>query len=272
MSTFRVATNFNIDIEFPTPPFHKRLLAWVLDMVVLIFYVVVASRLYVAISDDLDFTEKGMVVRWALSMLLVLPFLLYHVVLEATMNGQSIGKKIMGLKVVSEAGGRPSLGQFIIRWLIRTSDYMLLIIIVVISVMSSYGMGVGTEMYMALLGSVSLLVTDLILVNSRRQQRLGDILAHTVLIDLRNRSKITDTVFLEVADDYVPQFPEIMRLSDRDMNALKSIIDASRKHRDHDMALMAAEKIKAHLKIETDLPPESFLQVLLKDYNYLSTK
>jgi hypothetical protein len=33
---------------------------------------------------------------------------------------------------------------------------------------------------------------------------------------------------------------------------------------------MAAEKIKAHLKIETGMEPEAFLEVLLKDYNFLS--
>ena len=31
-----------------------------------------------------------------------------------------------------------------------------------------------------------------------------------------------------------------------------------------------AEKIKSHLKIDTYLEPEDFLEVLLKDYNYLS--
>ena len=106
--------------------------------------------------------------------------------------------------------------------------------------------------------------------NTKKQQRLGDILAHTVLIDTKERGKITDTVFLEVEESYVPQFPQIMQLSDRDINSLKGIIDAARKHKDHHMASMAAEKIKAHLKIDTYLEPEDFLEVLLKDYNYLS--
>ncbi len=38
------------------------------------------------------------------------------------------------------------------------------------------------------------------------------------------------------------------------------------------MASNAAEKIKNHLKIESDLSPFEFLEILLKDYNYLSTK
>ena len=82
--------------------------------------------------------------------------------------------------------------------------------------------------------------------------------------------KISDTVFLDVADNYIPQFPQIMYLSDRDINSLKGIIDAVRKHKDYNMAWNAAEKIKSHLKIDTNMEPVMFLEVLLKDYNYLS--
>ena len=38
------------------------------------------------------------------------------------------------------------------------------------------------------------------------------------------------------------------------------------------MAEAACYKIKNHLKIDSNMPPFDFLDVLLKDYNYLSTK
>ncbi len=270
MSKVLVATNFNIDIEFTAPSFGRRLLSWMVDMIVLIIYVIVAFRFYAWVLGNMSYSENNAVAEWALRMVLFLPFILYHVVLEATMNGQSIGKKIVGIKVVSENGGRPSLGQLIIRWAIRTGDYMLIMILAVIITLGNNGVQLGTEMWTAVTLAFLLLVVDLILVNTRKQQRLGDILAHTVLIDTKNSSKITDTVFLEVSNEYVPQFPQIMRLSDRDMNSLKGIIDAARKHNDYNMAFTAAEKIKAHLNIQTHLEPQEFLQVLLKDYNYLS--
>lgn len=264
MSTVRIATNFNIDIEFTAPPFYRRLFAWLIDLIILIFYTVVAFRFLRWIGEGTDY--DGMMM-WALSLVMTLPFLLYHVVMEATMNGQSIGKKIMGMKVISENGGRPSISQLIIRWLIRTSDYTLIIIIILIPYVQFY----GPQVYWGIAGAVGLLIADLFLVNTRKQQRLGDILAHTVLINTKQKEKITDTVFLDVSEKYVPQFPQIMHLSDRDINSLKGIIDTARKHKDHNMALMAAEKIKAHLKIDTHHEPEDFLEILLKDYNYLST-
>ena len=270
MSKVLVATNFNIDIEFTAPSFGRRLLAWILDMVVLFFYLLVAGRLLSAIGDGLDLSVKNAVMMDALNWLFRLPVLFYHLIMEATNNGQSIGKKIMGIRVVSENGGRPSLGQLIIRWFIRTADNMLAAIIYILATLSSYGLQLSSEAWAALSLAFGLLVTDLILVNTRKQQRLGDILAHTVLIDTKQKNRITDTVFLEVADEYVPQFPQIMRLSDRDMNSLKGIFDTARKHNDYNMAYTAAEKIKSHLNIQTGMEPLSFLEVLLKDYNYLS--
>lgn len=265
MSIVRVATHFNIDIEFTAPPFYRRLFAWAIDIVVQVFYLIVALKFLGFVANDMRNDDNNVKI-WAVSLLLLLPFLLYHVVLEVTMNGQSIGKKLMGIKVISENGGKPSVGQFIIRWFIRTSDYN----IVIILMLMQYARYFGPQVYWGVVGVLCLLITDLVLVNTRKQQRLGDILAHTVLINTRQGEKITDTVFLDVSSHYVPQFPQIMQLSDRDINALKGIIDTTRKHKDSQMAYLAAEKIKGHLKIETNLEPEEFLNVLLKDYNFLS--
>ena len=117
---------------------------------------------------------------------------------------------------------------------------------------------------------MALLVTDIILVNSRKQQRLGDLLAHTILIKTKQKTSIDDTIFLQVAEGYTASFPQVMQLSDRDINALKSILDAAKKHGDYNLALNASEKIKAHLHIDTSLSPFDLLEILLKDYNYLA--
>jgi hypothetical protein len=119
---------------------------------------------------------------------------------------------------------------------------------------------------------MGLFFTDVILVNaSKKNQRLGDMLAHTLLIKANQKHSIQDTVFLNIADNYKPSFPQVMQLSDRDMNSLKSILDTAKKRGDFNLAAMATEKIKNHLKIETNLSPFDFLEILLKDYNYLST-
>jgi uncharacterized RDD family membrane protein YckC len=262
MSIIRVTTNFNIDLEFEAAPFHKRLFAWVLDTIVLIIYIIVAARFLNWFAK-----ERGDETVWAVFMLLIIPYLTYHLVCEIMMNGQSIGKRIMRIRVVNENGGQPSIGQYVIRWLIRTSDYMVVVIILFAPIAAR----AGDFSFVWKVGiPLGLLFIDVILVNSKKQQRLGDLLAHTLVINTTKKESISDTVFLDVEHSYVPSFPQVMQLSDRDINALKGILDTAKKRHDYNLAEMASQKIKSHLKIDTPLSPYDFLETLLKDYNYLS--
>lgn len=267
MSTIKIATNFNIDLEFTSAPFHKRLIAWALDLILQVFYLIIAARFLKWLMLHMNNSRDNDYNLWAIVLLLLLPFLLYHVVCEITMNGQSIGKKLMNIQVVNENGGRASISQLIIRWLIRTSDYMLLLIILY----APYAMMFGGKFFSAIAASVLLLVTDVILVNtSQKNQRLGDLLAHTILISTNQKSALEDTVFLQTEDSYVPQFPQVMQLSDRDINSLKGILDTAKRRGDYQLAERAAEKLKLHLGLQTTLTPFEVLEVLLKDYNHLS--
>lgn len=261
MSVIRIMTNFNIELEFPAAPFHRRLLAWIIDIVILFFY----ARLAAEILDSLRDNEQ---VFWALFIILIIPFLCYHLICEVFMNGQSFGKKIMGIRVVNENGGQPNMGQYVIRWIIRTSDLMAVVIILLAPIAFQGGDG---EFFWSMAIPMGLFLADIILVNvSKKNQRLGDMLAHTLLIRSSQKHSIQDTVFLTIEDSYKPSFPQVMQLSDRDINSLKSILDTAKRKGDFNLAAMATEKIKSHLKIETHLSPFDFLETLLKDYNYLS--
>ena len=105
-----------------------------------------------------------------------------------------------------------------------------------------------------------------------KSQRVGDLVAGTIIINTRNRATWQDTVFMEVDDNYQASFPEVMRLSDRDINTIKQIISTSSKSNDYTYAWRIAEKIKTILQVKSDLPPLEFMQLLLKDYNHLSGK
>jgi uncharacterized RDD family membrane protein YckC len=268
MSLIRVSTSFNLEIDFEAPAFHRRLFAWAIDLTVLVFYMLIANKLLSFLQGTMGRSDDAAYNNWALGLAVLLPFFLYHPVCEISMNGRSIGKRLMNLQVVNENGGKPAISQYIIRWLIRTSDYTVLIIIVYSGYLAVY----PTQFVSAIGGSLLLLLADIILVNSKKHQRLGDLLAQTIVIQINNRASIDDTIFLSVADGYTPSFPQVMRLSDRDINALKSISDTAKRNHDYDLAAHASEKIKAHLSIETSMSPFDFLEILLKDYNYLASR
>jgi uncharacterized RDD family membrane protein YckC len=248
MEKITIPTSFNIELEFETPEFHKRLFAWLTDLFILFAYYLIlinilssiANKHYSSSDDDLPFLYN----LSAVYLLLFLPLLMYHLVCELALNGQSIGKKLLGIKVISENGGRPAFYQYLIRWLLRPFDLFL-----------SFG-----------------LAGLLTVVNSKKNQRLGDLAAGTLVIKTKMETDINDTVFFELSDTYKPRFKEVMRLSDRDMNVIKGVLNNCKKYNNFDIAARTSEKVRTLLNIQDSEEPVEFLETLLKDYNYYSNQ
>ena len=235
MLAVKLDTGFNIEVEFPITPFHRRLFAWVIDMIVTWAYIYIFGRLLTAISPSWD--DKF----WRV-LLFVLPYLFYHLIMEIALNGQSIGKKAMNIKVITLEGGQPTFSQYFIRWMFRILDF-----------------GV---FYIPGFFSVIL---------SAKSQRVGDMVAGTIVIDTKPSTSWQDTIFTEVENTYKPRYQQVMQLTDKDINTLKGIIETVRKRNDHELAFRISERIQSRLNIRSDQEPYDFLVTLLKDYNYYST-
>jgi uncharacterized RDD family membrane protein YckC len=270
MSVIKVPTNFNIDVEFEIPEFYKRLIALILDFLVMFFYIKIAVVILESVQSNMSYSNDNLYnMHWLTVVVIWVPILSYHALLEITMNGQSVGKKLMSLRVVDENGGKASISQFVIRWLVRDTWFIMLLFMG----LGNDAQGKTGEAVFLIIAVVAFFFTDIALVvSSKKGQRIGDMLAKTILISTTNRGNIEETVFQEVADNYMPSFPQVMQLSDKDLNAVKSILETARRKGDFHMAEAACAKIKAHLKIESPLGPYDFLEILLKDYNYLSVK
>jgi uncharacterized RDD family membrane protein YckC len=236
MLAVKLDTGFNIEVEFPIAPFHRRLLAWIIDLLVLFSYLWIANLF---LNNTIG---SGWDRHLWLKTLYTLPYLLYHLVMEISMNGQSIGKKAMSIKVITLEGGQPSVSQYLIRWMFRLFDIGLFFIPAFFSV-----------------------------VLSERSQRVGDIVAGTIVIDTKASTSWQDTIFTEIETSYKPRYQQVMQLSDRDINTLKSIIETVRRKNDHELAFRIAERIQHKLQIQSNQDPLDFLQTLLKDYNYYAT-
>ena len=250
----KLDTGFNIEVEFPISPFARRMLAWVVDVVVILAYAWMGTRFL-----DYIFTPHWRFHEWA-EVLFSLPVIVYYPVCEITMNGQSIGKKAMAIKVITTDGGQPTISQFLIRWVFRSVDLPLWIFV---------GIREGALPWWF---SIFIFIGLGCVIASAKSQRLGDIVAGTIVIDTQTRTSWQDTVFTELDSNYLPKFPEVMRLSDKDINTLKSIIERVRKKDDYDLSMRISERIKMKLAIASDQDSLDFLETLLKDYNYYSTR
>jgi hypothetical protein len=113
----------------------------------------------------------------------------------------------------------------------------------------------------------------IIIASTKKSQRLGDVAANTVVVDTRSDYSVNDTVFMDINEEnYFVKFPEVLRLSDRDINTIKNVLDVSHKNRQHELCERVALKVQNILTIKTDMTSEDFLQKLLADYNYLATQ
>ncbi len=265
MSIIQINTAFNIDLEFDIAEFHKRLLAYLIDYALLIIYL---SVMKFVLYDGLNLDKENNI---GFDILLIsLPMFLYSLLCELWMNGQTIGKKIMGIRVISLEGGEPTLGQYILRWITKFYEWPFLFGYIFFSTWSFFGWTLfGYAFFTGMLG----LVVVITIAVTGKSQRLGDLAAGTVVVNTRSNLGIDDTIFMEVRKtDYKVAFPDVMRLSDRDINTIKSVVTQAGKTGNYDMCNRVAMKIKDVLKIQTDMHPDQFLEKLLEDYNYLATK
>ena len=108
---------------------------------------------------------------------------------------------------------------------------------------------------------------------SPKSQRLGDIVAGTVVVNTHTSLTVDDTIFMDINHtNYKVKFPEVMRLSDRDINTIKNVLRQTAKTNQYDMCNRVAMKVQTVLRVSTDMYANDFLEKILEDYNYLSTK
>ena len=181
------------------------------------------------------------------------------------MNGQTVGKKLLSIRVISLEGGEPTFGQYLLRWITKFFEWPFLFGYIAFS-------NSNVLIYTFITGLFGIAVVIIISI-SPKNQRLGDMAAGTVIVNTKSALTVADTVFMQInKTDYKVMFPEVMRLSDRDINTIKGVLTIAAKRSNYDMCHRVALKVKEVLNINSDMHVDQFLEKLLEDYNYLATK
>jgi uncharacterized RDD family membrane protein YckC len=263
MSQIKIPTSLNIDLLFELSPFHKRLLAWVVDIIIFIFYIIIIDKFQTSLHIK---ENKESANNYWLFMILFLPIAMYPLVLEYTLKGQTIGKKLLRIRVINETGGDATLSQYLLRWLLRVADFILLIMIILLAFLQFKNVLMMTFTF-------CLAVTDVLCVAlTTKAQRLGDMAAGTIVINTKTKNILNETVFMDVEDNYQVLYPQVMKLTDRDLNTINTIYNNLSKRPDYALANNIAYKIQSVLKISTNQDATDFIETILKDYNYMSTR
>ena len=241
MSELTINTTQNVTINFTAASIGHRLLAFGIDLLIMIAYIISVFMLLhysglLAIVQGMDGWSQ-----MAVNSLIFIPVMFYSLIFETFFEGQSLGKKLVRIKVVKIEGYQASFGDYLIRWLLRLID------IVICS---------------GVVGFVAIVVNS-------KAQRLGDIAAGTSVITLRNNVNISSTILEEINDDYKPTYPLVIKLSDNDVRIIKENFIRAKAGHDRDLMTKLIDKIESVTGIKNQNGNQvDFINTILKDYNF----
>ena len=232
MQKIRIATTQNVNIDYVSAGLGDRIVAYLIDSLVIATYIIFVFTFVIGALG---------IESYALIMLLLLPPFLYHLLCEIFMNGQSIGKRQRKIKVVKLDGSSPSVGAYLLRWMLRPVD---------ITIFS---------------GGVAILTIAI----TRHHQRLGDLAAGTTVVKTDLKQELP---LVTVEENYVPHYPQVINLSDADIEVIQRVLKVYRDSGNMQPALVTVEKMKEVLEVSNEMPPLQFLYTLVKDYRFLTAR
>ena len=232
MEKVSINTTQNVKINYALAGLDDRIFAYLIDIVIMIsitiFLVIITS--YSGIIEAHPF----------MIMLALLPAFFYHLILEMAQDGQSIGKKLLDIKVVRLDGSQATFAGYLLRWLLWPID---------------------TFFY----GAIAILCITI----GGKGQRLGDIAASTTVIKLKKSGFLKNHTISDLDQDYAPLFMNANELSQDYVHLINKAIDAKLNLLDDKAVKAMASKTREKLKIDSDLPDLKFLHIILKDYHHL---
>ena len=250
MQTIKITTSQNIDIDYAVAGLGDRIVAWIVDYGIFMgvyFVLNIIISIYTAATQSYTFTGNGFPIATIITIVVWLVLVLFYDLLcEIFMNGQSFGKKVVKIKVISLSGARPRVGQYILRWLFRIVDIGI-----------TFGSG----------AIISIALTD-------NKQRIGDIVAGTAVISLKPQNNFNDLVFGPPPADYQPIYTQVMQLNDSDVVVIHDVIKNFNQTRNSMLVYKLALQLKSLLNISygNEINEYQFLEIVLNDYNSLTAK
>jgi uncharacterized RDD family membrane protein YckC len=240
MTDSTIITGQYVQIDQTPASIGERILARVIDMVFMFAY-------YFSVFEMLGFYDRIVPSVYKSSdyliiaaVILALPGLFYSFLWEIFNHGRTPGKKLLGLRVVMKNGATPSMGAYLLRWLLLMVD-----------------------IYLAqCIGVLSILLT-------KNNQRVGDLTAGTLVIKEKNYHRINVTLdeFRHLSVHYRPVFPQAENLSLEQINLINQTLfrhDVERPQRIRELA----SKVRQFLQINPPVNDETLLQTLTRDYQY----
>lgn len=244
MNQIAINTSQNVNIHFSVASIANRMLAFAIDMVIKISYLLFLYLILFELFDVSDvFSHWDGREVFAFLTIITLPTTFYTLVLESLMEGQTFGKRIAKIKVVKIDGYQATFSDYLIRWFFRLIDIWF----------SSSVVGV------------------LAILLNKEGMRLGGIASGTAVIDLRNQVNIGHTILTEIEQEYQPTYSQVRILTDNDMRIIKDNYRKAANKRDYQLMMQLGKKVAETLELDVDFdetPARKFIETVIRDFNY----
>ncbi len=245
----------NVKIEYELASVGSRTAAAAIDFLLFAIYFVIFGAVFGFVDV---FQENVGAFLFFQFLLMRLPWILYNPIIEFLTHGQSLGKYILGIRVVTVNGERPGLREVFTRWLFK-GDFLW----ISPDLFALFWFGIG------LMGIV-------FAGTSNRVQRIGDVMANTVVI--RNKSSVNytldDVLSIKNKQNHTPTYPQAIIFTDEDMLLIKTTIKRLKTKPNEQLKKFAVELADESARIlGLEKTPEKrlkFLKTLLQDYVVLT--
>lgn len=241
----RIRTAQNVELDLNAAGIGERILASLLDYAIICATLLIFSVGFGLMKEALELSET---VFFVLMALLVIPLLFYFLAFELFFDGQTPGKRALKVRVVTAKGGVPTLGQYLLRWLMRLVDVHLFATVV----------GISTIVF------------------SRRNQRVGDMVADTLVVKDEKAPSLSAVRQRRAPDEYGQlTYPQVARLSAQDIATAREVYELVRDEGITPQTKKLCRKLRNAFtkKMQTETPPtesdRSFLKTIIHDYEAL---
>jgi uncharacterized RDD family membrane protein YckC len=244
LETIKINTTQNVTLSYNAAGVGPRILSGLLDAVfVTVYYVIVLLIFFNFVlkrnlySGSYAENEDYNNVMYGIMILCLLPALIYNLLCEIFLNGQSFGKKIMKIKVVKLDGTQPNFGSYLVRSMFRLIDRPLIAVIAVAV--------------------------------SKNSQRFGDMVAGTTVIQINRPVSIRETILYKQKPQHKITYDQVAMMSDADANTIREVIVFARQQNQPQHLDILSSKIRTKYGIhEVKQTNEDFLNTLLEDYSH----
>lgn len=238
MSQTNIITGQYVKISQSPASLIARIVAWIIDIIILTIYTIGISIIVIKLFEE---TLSEGIAFFAFVLITFLLPLAYPLLCEVFFNGQSIGKRVMKTRVVKKDGSVPTLGDYLMRWLLFIVD-----------------------------GPMMGCIGIIFIIFSKNRQRLGDMAAGTMVIKLNSysRKRVSLEEFGYVSQNYRPIFPQAADLTLKQADVIQRCLQSKERQRITRLSRLA-QKVRAMFGVSNGhMGDEQFLRTILHDFQY----